>query len=386
LALFLFIIITFSIITKGVTHLFTLGYLPSPIFRNLLPHEGVVPSVEDDFGVVLLKLGTACIESTQYAGLRNELAGIEERHGPWVELDARDSSVVKHGMKGASSGFGMEITDIDVAELESPAEGQSERGKELRAFGSACSRFVVAITINAVMATPVGRWIVRSSIRLWKRRWWYGPREWKFWRRQAWAEPARFRERRVERQDRSNSAIPAARTTGRETAGRDLRRRFRSASATPGPSSDIRDTYAAFLTGTAEIEGDEEDWEDRTDGESNSESEFTETDDEEERDLYRDLIVKEDEDTDALQPVLLAHITSGTPGPLTRTRYNAILATPTRSVVPTAGMMEIVSERREIMGSSVTGRKDDWDDDRRRCCVVCTVEPRDTILWPCRCV
>jgi hypothetical protein len=373
MALFLSIVVTFSILLKGFTNLFTLGYLPSPIFQNLLPHDGVLPSIEDDFGVVLLKLGTACIESTQYSGLRNELAGIEERQGPWVQLDSLGSDVYKPHYHIPGGGFSMEITDIDVAELDDPND-RRPRHEAMKAFGNACWGFVLAITVGVVMGSRWGRWVVGGVRDAWGRRWWFGPRQWRFWRRAAWVEPARFGVRRAERRQ-----VGVVRATGRETTGGDLRRRrLRSVTATPGPDAheDEKSSYARFLSGQGQIEDDEEEWEDETDGGSSSSSAISDA--EEERDLYRDLMVPENEPDGSLQPVLLAHLTSGSPGPLTRTRYHAIFSTQNR----VGGMMDVISDRR-ASGTGVSQRND-WDEDRRRCCVVCTVEARDTILWPCR--
>jgi hypothetical protein len=112
------VIITFTLFLRGLTFIFTYGYVPSPVWTNLLPYEGVNPSIEDDFGVALLKLGTACMEATQYSGLRNELVGIEERSNPYLSLGTDKGEVMKPLAK--IGGFNSEITDIQVSQLEQP--------------------------------------------------------------------------------------------------------------------------------------------------------------------------------------------------------------------------------------------------------------------------
>ena len=155
---------------------------------------------------------------------------------------------------------------------------------------------------------------------------------------------------------------------------------MRSMTATPGPDGEEARSYTNYLSGQGQIEDDEEEWEDETDGASSSSSGISDA--EEERDLYRDLMVPDDQADGSLQPVLLAHLTSGSSGPLTRMRYNSIFAGQARGV----GMMDVINDRRAISGNSGgdSRERNDWDEDRRRCCVVCTVEARDTILWPCR--
>ena len=373
MALVLFVVILFSAIIKAFTHLFTIGYLPSPVLVNILPHEGVVPSLEDDFSVALLKLGTACIEATQYSGLRNELVAIQERNGPWVEISTSGSDVY-HGSR-SSGGFGTEINNIEVSGLPDP-KTEKPYWKEFKAFWGACFGALAMAGWSLLMATPGGRKAWETSRSLYQSRWWYGPRQWRFWRREAWAEPALFRQRNLLRRleelaRRRRSAIE--RYSQHASVGTSTAVELRE--STPGPVA-----YAQYLRGEAEIEDDDVDWQDEEDNGSSETS--SASDSESEQDLYRDLMAPtEPED---LQPVLLAHLTSRKSTPLTRRRYAAILAGPSRSSTPQElqeGLQNVVQDRRLAIQAK---DRDEWDDDRRRSCVVCTIEPRDTILWPCR--
>ena len=374
MALFLSVVIVFSVVVKAITHMFTLGYLPSPILVNLLPHEGAVPVKEDDFGVALLKLGTACIESTQFSGLRNELIAIEEKNGPWVELSANQSVVIKPKPKGLA-GFGAEITDVEVSELIDPRM-ESGYWKTWRGFWGAFLKSILIFVWTAIIATPAGRKCVDLCELAWRQRWWYGPRSWRFWRRQAWRAPTE--RRRAERlklySERYRARIVelrAARAGDQSTATSSA---VQLRETTPAPLP-----WKEYLKGETEVEDDEEDWEDHETTTSSSSSAISEDDD---RDLYRDLVSPPDQEPEEdIQPILLAHLTNSST-PLTRRRYQAILTSPSRTPTP-GGMSDIIQERRAGL---VTKQPDEWDEERRRSCVVCTIEPRDTILWPCRCL
>jgi hypothetical protein len=408
--------VTFSIIVKAITHIFTLGYIPTPLSSSLLPHEGSVPSIEDDFGVALLKLGTACLEATQYSGLRNELVGVEERHGPWVEIGANGSSV-KQLQFGSTGGFGNEITQVDVSEPEDPGM-ESPYWREMRTFWQTFAQSAVLHAHNLVLSTPGGKRALEFSRGMWQRRWWYGPRRWNFWRREAWAEPPRFRQQAILRRiqaineraaalraeaDRhgEDTATATASSSATESSGRSrsLTRRSRSRQTTPTPLQ-----YADYLRGEIELEDDEEDWRDNDDEDDGSidasSSGWASDGDGEPADeditpsMYRDLLSEQAEANPDLQPVLLAHLTSHSSSPLTRRGYRALLAPPVsqsasfdrdRELSRREEMHDIVRDQRTAMASREKER-DEWDDDRRRNCVVCTIEPRDTILWPCRCL
>lgn len=367
LALLLSIIIVLSVVLKAFTHLFTLGYLPSPVWVNLLPHEGVVPSIEDDFGVVLLKLGTACIEASQLSGLRNELVGIEERQGPWVELSSSSSEVCKTRGKTAG-GFGTEINDFEVSSLEDP--GESTYWREYRTFWRTLGVTVASFVWSLIMATPVGRKCVELAKEGWERRWWYGPRQFRFWRRAAWREPIRFRLRKLDRRARKLRELRLKAVEETESTGHSTALQIRE--QTPEPVQ-----WREILRGEVEVEDDEGDWED--DASSSSSGSSTGSQQEDQQDIYRDLMDENNEDD--MQPVLLAHMTNNTT-PLTRRRYAAILSTPTRSSTPSA-LTDVIQDRRMI---AMSKPRQDEDGDSRRACVVCYTDSRNIVFFPCMCL
>jgi hypothetical protein len=371
LALLLTIVITCTVVLRAFTHLFTLGYIPSPVWVNLLPHEGAVPSAEDDVGVALLKLGTACIEATSYSGLRNELAPIPEPQ-PFVRLSGAGCDDV--GRPKQSNGFGGRIDDIQVAELTDP-HSESPYYRELRKFYKALGSLTKDTFMMVLLSTPVGRKIYTSAWRAWYARWWYGPRHWKFWRRAAWRGPRR---RRYIPEPPSLANWP---TSGWSSAVR-VRPEIVPEVVEAEPQDEPQYTFDQVLRGEVVIEDDEDeagDWVDEASDESDTsdmeDDGQPQPEDDHQVALYQDLV---QEDGAALQPILLAHLTSG--APLTRRRYNAL-----SKRQPSTDPFAAVAASRRAEVTKVSGG-DEWDEERRRACVVCMTQHRDVILWPCRCL
>ncbi|ODN84548.1 hypothetical protein L202_00478 [Cryptococcus amylolentus CBS 6039] len=430
LALFLSVIIVFTAVLKAITLLFTVGKIPS--LGALFPHEGVVPQREDDFGVALLKIGTACIEATALTGLRNELAAVDEPRAPWVEIMTSGSDFHRAMLRGIDTpGFSTEITDIKVSEIEDPNSDASPHSRALAKFVKTCRNAILSSAIALLLSTRFGRKALRVYKKAWRARWYYGPRSWRFWRRESWTEPPQYAElRRVrERLDENDQARRELRSmvtmldTCKEQVKGDeaIRARATGANVRPGGSSVERRgagksemmPYGQYLLEDVEDEiEDDGEWTqqvEESDDESETASQATnsewgeddsgdETEVEESRKgaIYRDLIITELEDDDEshaeLQPVLLAHLTSRNGTPLTRRQYSALFNNPTS---PTRGgrgpemsyegamsFRGVAAERREMMD----GKRDEEEQETRMACVVCMVSTRDTILWPCRCL
>lgn len=395
LALVLSVIIGCTMMIRAITLIFTHGYIPSPIWRSLLPHEGALPSVEDDIGVALLKLGVTCIETTQFSGLRNELAPIAEPQ-PQVRLTG-DNSVMLGGATGASSGFGARIDKIEAVELRDP-NAESPYLTQLARFWEACIQLVHNVFWTMLLSTWVGRDLYRLAWRMYQGRWWYGPREWQFWRAAAWDAPPR---RRVPREPPLLIAWAIAKAR-RQTLARMSRQRLPEPTIVP---HDVAQAWAydEVLRGEVEVEdddGDADDW--RSEGTSASAESFSEGE-EDEALLYRDLVHsdynfaegEEDEAaSSAIQPILLAHLTSTSSSPLTRRRYAQILSSgpgptsPSPSTVATTAdpLQAAITARQSETAAVPRNNADEWDEERRHSCVICMVQTRDVILWPCRCL
>ncbi|GAA6022078.1 hypothetical protein JCM10207_001041 [Rhodosporidiobolus poonsookiae] len=116
---------------------------------------------------------------------------------------------------------------------------------------------------------------------------------------------------------------------------------------------------------------------------------------------------EEDDSEEAdLTPYLLAHsVTPSRRGPLTRRRFKALLpSSPPLSSAHAhdhyAGAEHALSSavahrRHEVLARAgeagdvrewMDRRRAEWREGRSRFCVVCTVEEREVVLWPCRCL
>ncbi|KIR43619.1 hypothetical protein I307_05861 [Cryptococcus deuterogattii 99/473] len=448
LALFLSVVILSTIILRAITFIFSYGYIPS--LTSLLPHEGVIPDRRDDFGVTLLKIGTACIEATSFSGLRNELASADKPREPWVEITS-DGSQFHHGRflqhSPPTPGFSTEINHIKVSEAED-SERLNPQWREVRVFARALFTAILSALVQFLMSTRVGRSMFRFGKKMWRARWWYGPRSWKFWRREAWREPsenirARARARELARaRARARASAPTIEqvsgpgdaaslqrsgySTGTSTSV-GLRGHDDSITTIQRKSQPKREmwTYADYLLKDVDVEiEDDGEWVQEVSDDSDSDSEqmsIADVNEEEEDDLtdegldleeeeeevkqramlYGDLVTQttgnhgRQSTDDDLQPVLLAHLTSRTAAPLTRQRYTSLMTLYSSDSFHTPTSASLVSVRnedvlalRDVMHERRQAMKNyqEEDEETKSTCVVCMVSMRDTILWPCRCL
>lgn len=401
LALLLSIIIICTIILRAFTHLFTLGYIPSPVWSSLLPHEGAIPSTEDDAGVALLKLGTACIEATSYSGLRNELAPVEQSE-PWVQLSVQGCEQLMRPQHLASGGLDTRIDNIQVTELTDP-NADSPFTRELHNFRKAVTALISDVFWTTVLGTPIGRKAYLHVWRAYHARWWYGPRQWQIWRRAAWAAP--HRRRQAQPPFLTPTAIAAMGWSSAIRPGSSMSRRalpVRSGTQTRAASVPADYTYDQVLRGEVVLEDDDDEYEWESHASGSDDEDDLEIEELDERERGRDGSTTpsprdrlatpqvdpeaELDDTDpvALQPILLAHMTTTTSSPMTRRRYQAMMSSHNGTGDALQDM--VLRRRNELVGGTATQPHNEWDEERRRSCVVCMVQTRDIILWPCRCM
>ncbi|GAB1520057.1 hypothetical protein RhiTH_003130 [Rhizoctonia solani] len=325
-----------------------------------LAHQSLLPSRSDDYAVALLKLGSACIEVTAMAGFGNEVGVPGPYFAPtlaelthWLQVSpihTPDTIYISHSgpiipkLPNAPSGLAREIKSVHAVEAEN------------------------------------------SSTHAWLD--------------VAWTkEVGRFGER-VARVAKGVWGAVTRRERAREERGRVVAR-----PKVEGEVYDIREVYARYLLGEEIVSDDEddefrpgaeaEDSESDLDGlsedeeEEQEEREEQEEGEEEEEDvsaptLYADLARRSlppqsrsresSPSVPALTPMLIAHLTSPSKTPLTRNKYTALSYPPTTLIAPSS---------RESQ-SQMQAQRD--SEDPRATCVVCTVEPRSVICWPCRCL
>ncbi|KAG8683742.1 hypothetical protein FRC08_014100, partial [Ceratobasidium sp. 394] len=309
-----------------------------------IAHQSLLPSRADDYAVALLKLGSACIEATAMAGFGNEVSPI---HTPDT-LYITQSGVPSIPSSSGTHGFAREIKNVHALEHD---------------LGSTSAWFDVHWTregwrfLRRISDLGRGMWGV-------------------VWRR--------CRRRGCDTGDEGDAkAVTVA--TRMKLRAREV--------------EDVHAMYARYLLGQAALSDDEDDefrFEEVEDV-SGSESELS--GDEEGSDvdggvdadvsapeLYADLARRSlpprsrhttrspsppAATSSALTPMLIAHLTApARSAPLTRHRYTQ-LSRPEPDSAWLARLRDVRSRGGQGPGAIGSG-----DDDPRRNCVVCTVEPR----------
>ena len=333
-----------TIALNALTQLLLEGSVTRPLFGH---QATLLPKWDEDFSIVLLRLGTASLEATSVAGLGNEVGGVtvsdttvaNKSHTEYgsVELNRFGVTSISNTMEGrgrrrkVKEGFANEIKSVKASSSEGEIWINAAWYRELLRFGLGVGKFSKGL-LRLVWDGLRGR--VRHPRHV--------------------AAPA------------GDGTVALERTTASD-------------------QSDESDIYDRFLRGEV-VTDDEEDFEptrrSRTASVSGTPSAVSDDDDGSETiGLYADLSSA----ASASAPVLLAHMTDTATSPLTRRRYFRLVsggdtASPERETA-FDDWSKLIDDRRSMFGS-VEGN--DEMADLRRNCVICTVEPRQIICWPCR--
>ncbi|KAJ3835788.1 hypothetical protein F5878DRAFT_627003 [Lentinula raphanica] len=391
---------------------------------------------EEDFGVVLLRVGTASLEATGLRGWGNEVGGVlapslaSGKNGG-VREPSREYGIVRltrTGVAGVSSGI---VAGGGRRHGKEKAQNRDRTGKmrvlrgwnnEVREVdlgsngpnGPGRRRYGIngILTLNAQWFVELVRfvkcvWAVMSgALKVGLTVGWEVLRG-----RRKLFQRGRIRSstRRVHDRQHSFDAGPSSgqgeieRQTDSEGEEQDevLYRKF------------LRGESVSFLSDEEDSDYDlpdanqddedkhgvvEEEEEEETDSEEELESEYRE-EYEETVHLYADLSNREPSPGPSTASTMLAHMSYSGSSPLTRRRF-ASLHKDTRTDGPSS-----TSSHSDVLGGYSGGMPEtSWDttstsvahgssssssgvfDDSRRNCVVCTVEPRVIICWPCRCL
>ncbi|KZS89969.1 hypothetical protein SISNIDRAFT_525442 [Sistotremastrum niveocremeum HHB9708] len=364
----LIMITVITVALNAMTQLLLEGAITRPLFgfhqtdqMNLFGvHSSALPRSDDDFSVAILRLGTASLEATAVAGLGNEVSPVPH---PMVRLDRMGVKRI-HNLSKRPQGFDNEITDVKVA----AAVEDSLSHLSLVRF-TAAKKYL--LTLYRVIKGIFGSLI-----------------------------------RKIRRKERFIATIP----TGSEV--RDNGNEMRSGLITPPRDHntgnlDDDSGYQRFLRGQS-VSDDEND-DDYAPTEPiysratslapseldegamtprpfrSSEDQSDDEDDAKETvELFEELM------TPVVPPsqggstsILLAHLTSSSSSPLTRRRYNSLMRwqqSPSPDDDDAWGTS--IRERRPPS----MARTSSFEDQLQRDCVICTVQPRNVICWPCRCL
>ena len=312
--------------------------LEGSITRTILCRNGsLMPRWEDDCSVVITRLGTASLEATSVAGLGNEVASVtifdtlaqglgNDTDDPTaMELDRAGIFSPGDLAHGRQMGFLNEVKNVKAISMHDPGqfEVRSLFWKELERY------------LKGWLRVMKGTWILVR----------YG--------------------RRLRRLVPAPSSIPP------DCEG--------AADETIMAEGD-EDNYRRFLLGEA-ISDDEDEYNHTAHTPSSSHS----SSDNEEEDHPAELYHNFTSDESSAGPVLLAHMVNPSSFPLTRRRYQKLIANAGQHEIPTidppmnSGMSNL-RRRRELTELSAD---EGWNESRMNC-VICTAGPRQVICWPCR--
>ncbi|EIN07133.1 hypothetical protein PUNSTDRAFT_53525 [Punctularia strigosozonata HHB-11173 SS5] len=373
------LVITF--LTLGlniITQILTKGKVEWTGSRGIFG-EGMRLSMDEDFAVAILRIGTGCLEASALAGLGNEVGGVVASRSALSLLGMIDPAAQDAFRRGDEDA--LELTGSGIGPV--PMKVMKGRRKRIvKGFHNEIKHIKPAGYDGAVWDSAWYEAFLKFCIVSWMVA--------RGWTEFLWAW---IRGRRVSsREDDTNAGLAD------ETAeGEDFDREDDDKEA---------HTYARFLRGE-EVSDDEEGGEyspaafSEATSDAESTSYDTEDDDEELEEateavnLYADHL-RAGTPSRSLEtsggssaPVLLAHMTSSG-SPLTRRRYTKLITHATHHTIlsdgPSDDLGRFVLERRALTKREREMASNVEDDESRRNCVVCTIAPRDIICWPCRCL
>lgn len=340
------------------------------VSRLLFGHQAaLLPKWDEDFSVALLRMGTASLEASSVMGLGNQVGGVAAP----VPLPLSDGTI--------------ELNRLGVASLSPAVQGSIKQRRFKSGFSNEIKNVRVITTGGDIWVdmawcrelARLGVGVVRCVRRLMVKIW----------------SLLRWRSRRVPH-------FPPRRLVVRSEGTR----RERNQDLDADDAEEEEELYERFIRGEPMDEEDEDfeyhpseaerngstsptswrsghDSEEEGEGEEEEEEEVLRQDTNETVSLFSDLSSAPSVMTSA--SVLVAHMTHDSSLPMTRQRFQHLMSAPShRSDSLLSDWSDVAAIRRS--SSSGTGTHGDPNDEARRNCVICTVEPRQIICWPCRCL
>ena len=344
--LLLMILVAFSL------NILTQLLLEGSVTRLFVGHAAsLMPKWDEDFSSALLRLGIASLEATSVAGLGNEVSGIsltehseavkcQVQYGE-VEMNRAGVSSITHatedheGRRTLKEGFSNEIRRVRVGpSSQNDPMVDTTWFTECKRFGYAVARFGLGC------GRMVGR-ILRG-------------------------QPVFLRPQAPYGGQSQHLGVQSANASQEDE--------------TEDPTSTQQDIYERFLSGEVLSDDDEEFSPSSNSVPQHDDDNDSDTPDEEVDTLalYNDLSATTSSSTTA--SLLLAHMTNTSPSPLTRRRYRNLVS----------GQPDVADHEKSAWEAFVDGKRDKVsrqgppNNESRRNCVICTVEERQIICWPCR--
>ncbi|KAI0820170.1 hypothetical protein BC628DRAFT_1330955 [Trametes gibbosa] len=363
-------VIGFSVGLNALTQLLLSGAIARPLFG----HSAILPRPDEDFNVALFRLGTASMDATAVAGLGNEVGGVTNAQLESAAVGAPRPDVVRGEL---------ELDRTGIAALSSSYEQHGTRRVLRKGFANEIANVKAKgaktdVWMNTVLNAAWQRHLGEFLVSVWRAAgrvltlcvgWMRGNRG-------AGGEEPPIASSDV---DVSSTSRPAARAT------QDPYDRFLRGEPVSDDDEDFepderrrhRSRTPAMPSSASESEGEDE----HASGEA---PEDVDGDDEQAM-LYADLSTSASQVASA--PLLLAHMTDKSASPLTRRGYRRLVSGARRTDGDEREEWdEFVLERRHAKRTAAEARGEDAFAEQTRNCVICTVEPRDIICWPCRCL
>ncbi|KZT00061.1 uncharacterized protein LAESUDRAFT_739765 [Laetiporus sulphureus 93-53] len=340
--------VIFSASLNVLTQLILEGAITRPLFGHA---ETLMPKLDEDFGVALIRLGTASLEATSAAGMGNEVGGVTSADGTGlVRFTSDDRGVV-------------EIDRSGVVSLIPAYDRQGQQRIRKRGFANE----ITHVKAQAQRADLWADTMVNAS--------WF--KAFAMFLITAFKTTRRLTNR-LYAYVRTKLNPGAVAYVERPAAPRE------PIYAVPDHIDDDEledaELYRRFLRGEP-LSDDDEEYEDPMQADNVPSTPSEDEDDGEDEEtvrLYADL--SQDVATSTSAPLLLAHMTSAST--LTRRRYNRLVSERGTAEDVEDEWQAFVREQRGVKSSV----REDGAAEARQNCVVCTAEPRDIICWPCRCL
>ena len=314
--------------------------LEGSVTRTILCRSGSwIPTWEEDCSLVITRLGTASLEATSVAGLGNEVASVtvfdalarglgNDNYDPTaMELDRAGISSSGDLAHGRQRGFLNEVKNVKAISTQDPNrfEARSLFSKELGRY------------LKGWLSVMKGTWILLR----------YGRR--------------------------SRQIAPAPSSSPLDDGG---------VANETGSAEGDQDDYRRFLLGEA-ISDDEDEYDNTSHTPSTSHSSSDNEEDDHPAELYHNLT--DGESSTGPVPVLLAHMADSSSFPLTRRRYQRLIANGGQHETSVVGSLvdSRASNLRRRQELTELSEDEGWDESRMNC-VICTARPRQVICWPCR--
>ncbi|KAI6045632.1 hypothetical protein EDC04DRAFT_2634109 [Pisolithus marmoratus] len=355
---FIILAVFLNVLAQFVTE----GSITRPLFGH---HSVLLPKWEEDFSVALLRLGTASLETSSVAGFGNEVGSVSALTPPVA--DQAEPGTVELGRYGVTSvsrtfegkgrnrrvkkGFVNEIKCVKAASVESNVWLDVTWYREFTKFGVGVTRCVKGLC-KLVWNFARGRSGLGGRLPL--------------------------------------SSSPS---TDKDVDDNDSSSHFEQ---DPHPEDGEQNIYDRFVRGEDVSDDDHDEFEPGNSSSgslshSSSSSPWNSADEsdsqQETLNLYGDLASAMSLSTSP--SLLLAHMTDSSSSPLTRRRFGRMISATSSQDRSDDVWMEVIRARRPISmataSSSDSATGSGGCTEFRHNCVICTMEPRQIICWPCRC-